>query len=393
MDKRSKDGRFIVFGEPKIGADERREVLKVLDSGWLSTGPRVAKLEGLLKNYIGSRFACALNSCSAALHLSLLAAGIGEGDEVITVPFTYAATVNAILNVRARPVFVDIRLDTFNIDADLIENRITKRTKAIMPVHFAGRPCDMDKIMAIARRHGLLVIEDAAHAVGAKYRGKMIGDVGDITCFSFYANKNLTTGEGGMVTTNDPSIAEKIRILSFNGITNTPWSRYLEKDLNSHNIVSTGYKYNMTDLHGALGIHQLKRAVSFLKRRNNIWAVYDKSFKDMLVGVPLPQERGTIHARHLYTLLLNIEELGMDRDRFRLLMRDKNIGTGVHFIPLHLNAFYQRILKYKRGDYPNSEFISERIVSLPLSCALSDKDVLRVANSTRDVLSKRGRIG
>ncbi|HQP91764.1 MAG TPA: DegT/DnrJ/EryC1/StrS family aminotransferase [Candidatus Omnitrophota bacterium] len=388
MKKPFKDSKFIIFGEPKIGKEERREIMQVLDSGWLSTGPRVEKFEKLFKDYTGARFACALNSCSAAMHLSLLACGIRKGDEVITTPFTYAATVNSILHVGAKPLFIDIDKHTFNIDPYLLEKKITSRSKAVIPVHFAGRPCDMERILKIGRKHGLRVIEDAAHAIGAQYHGKKIGNISDITCFSFYANKNITTGEGGMVTTNDPFIEKKIRTLSFNGIDKTPWNRYVKGDLSDCRISFAGYKYNMTDLQAALGIQQLKKINSFLRRRKEIWQSYNRAFKGLEFRTPVPEEPRTIHARHLYTLLLDNERSGVSRDEFRILMHKKNIGTGLHFIPLHLSAFYQRVSGCRRGDFPCSEYISQRIVSLPLSCALSDRDVSRIIVAVKEIFNK-----
>lgn len=378
---------FLTFGSPSIGEEEIGEVVKTLRSGWLSTGPKLERFEELFRTYVGSKHACALNSCTAALHLSLLVSGIGLGDEVITTPFTFAATANAIIHVGAKPVFVDIEKDTMNINPDLIEKNITHKTKAIVPVHFAGRPCDMNKIMTIAKKHRLIVIEDAAHAIGAEYFGKKIGNIGDLTCFSFYVTKNLVTGEGGMITTDKTEWLEKIRILAFNGIDKSAWRRYSEEDLGPYKVVLPGYKCNMMDLQAAIGIHQLAKLEKFLRHRERIWQMYNEAFKDLAVHTPAPPEPNTRHGRHLYTLLLDIEKTKMSRDKFRQTLYEENIGTGIHFIPLHLQPYYQDTFGYKCGDFPNAECISERTISLPLSAKLNDEDAQDVISAVTKVLN------
>jgi len=384
---KSKRNNFLAFGPPLIEKDEIGEVVKTLRSGWLSTGPKVERFEKLFREYVGSKHACALNSCSAGLHLSLLVAGVNQGDEVITTPFTFAATANAIIHVGAKPVFIDIEIDTMNINPDLIERKITSRTKAIIPVHFAGRPCNMNKIMAIARKHKLVVIEDAAHAIGAEYHGKKIGSIGDLTCFSFYANKNITTGEGGMVTTNNDEWQRRIRMLSFHGINKGPWQRYSEDDLQHYTVDFPGYKYNMMDLQAAIGIHQLRKIEKFLKRREEIWSIYDEAFKNLPVNTPVHVKPNIRHARHLYTLILDIKKIKMSRDRLRKALHEENIGTGVHFVSIHLHPYYQKAFSYKRGNFPNAEYISDRTISLPLSPSLSDKDLQDVVSSVKKVLN------
>jgi len=365
----------LIFGEPLIEKEEIEEVIRTLHSGWLSTGPKVEKFEELFSNYAGSKYSCALGSCSAALHLSLLVAGVGHGDEVITTPLTFAATANAIMHVGAKPVFADVQKETLNIDPGLIERKVTKKTKAIIPVHFAGRPCDLKRITAIARKHGLIVIEDASHALGAEYEGRKIGNISDLTCFSFYANKNITTGEGGMVTTNNSKWHRKIKVLSSNGIDYNAWQRYNENGLKDYKIVSEGFKYNMTDLQAAIGIHQLNKLERFLKRREEIWRKYDAAFKDLPVSRPLFAGQGVRHARHLYTLIIDTDKIKISRDEFRRRLLRENICTGVHFISLHLFPYYRNRFGFKKGDFSSAEYISKRIVSLPLTAKLNAKDV------------------
>lgn len=379
---------FLVFGSPKVEEGEIAEVVETLRSGWLSTGPKVAKFEKNFKQFIGSKYALALNSCTAGLHLSLIAAGIKKGDEVITSPMTFAATANAIIHTGARPVFVDIDINTMNIDPNLIEKKITKRTKAIIPVHLAGRPCDMDAIMDIAKRHRLTVIEDAAHAIEAKYKGKKIGTIGHLTAFSFYVTKNLVTGEGGMVTTNNKEFAEKIQIYGLHGMSKGAWKRYSDKGYRHYQVVYPGFKYNMMDIQAALGIHQLNKINTNLERREEIWQHYDKALSGLPLKTPLSPEPNTIHARHLYTVLLDINKLKINRDEFQHALYKQNIGTGIHFVALHLHPYYKKTLNYKKGDFPNAELISKRTLSLPLSAKLDDNDVFDVIDSAKKILVK-----
>lgn len=378
---------FLVFGSPMVEEPEIDEVVKTLRSGWLSTGPKVAHFEEMFKDYIGSDYALALNSCTAGLHLSMLVSGLGPGDEVITTPMTFAATANAITHIGARPVFVDVDRLTMNIDPAQIEAAITPRTKAIMPVHFAGRPCDMDPILEIAGRHNLLVIEDAAHAIEAEYKGRKIGAIGDLTCFSFYVTKNMVTGEGGMVTTNNAEWAEKLQIYGLHGMSKGAWSRYSDEGFKHYQVVYPGYKYNMMDIQAAMGIHQLPRIERYLTRREEVWRRYDKAFADLPVIIPAPAEANTKHARHLYTLLVDTDKLQISRDTFQQALQEENIGTGIHFIALHLHPYYADTYGYKRGDFPNAEFVSDRTISLPLSAKLTDEDVEDVVSAVKKVLS------
>lgn len=377
---------FLVFGSPRIEEQEINEVADSLKSGWLSTGPKVHKFEDMFKNYIGCKHALALNSCTAGLHLSLIVSGIKPGDEVITSHLTFSATANTIIHAGAKPVFVDVGKDTMNINPNLIEEKITSRTKAIIPVHMAGRPCNMDKITAVAKKHNLVVIEDAAHAIEASYKGRKIGNISPLTCFSFYVTKNIITGEGGMVTTNNDEYAEKIQIYGLHGMSKGAWSRYSDKGFKHYQIIYPGYKYNMMDMQAAIGIHQLPRISSYLKIRESIWKKYDDAFKGLPLITPKPAEENTVHARHLYTILPRIEKLNASRDEIHEALYMEGIGTGIHFVSLHLHPYYKNTFGFKAGDFPNAEFISERTISLPLSAKLNEKDVNDIISAVRKVV-------
>jgi len=379
-------GDFLVFGSPAIEQPEIDEVVKCLKSGWIGTGPRVHKFENAFRDYIGSKYSMALNSCTAALHLSMLVSGVSAGDEVITTPMTFAATGNAILHTRAKPVFVDVEKDSMNIDPNLIEKAITTKTKAILPVHFAGRPCNMDHIMEIAQKNNLLVIEDAAHAIEAKYKGKKIGNIGDMTCFSFYVTKNLVTAEGGMVTTNNEEWSKKIKIFGLHGLSKDAWKRFADEGYKHYQVVSPGFKYNMTDIQASLGIHQLERLGKNFERRKEIWNVYNKAFEDLPLATP-SEDKDTVHARHLYTLLLDIEKLKISRDEFMSALQKENIGTGVHYISLHLQPYYKETFGFNENDFPNSAYISKRTVSIPFSAKLTEIDVQDVIDATTKVIN------
>ena len=378
---------FLIFGSPAIEEDEIEEVIATIRSGWLGTGPKVDKFEKMFRDYTGARYAMALNSCTAALHLSILVAGVKPGDEVITTPMTFCATANTILHAGAKPVFVDVDRATMNIDPNLIEQAITARTRAIVPVHMAGRPCEMDAIMDIARRHGLAVIEDAAHCVEGVYKGKKIGNIGDISCFSFYVTKNVVTGEGGMVTTNHEKWAEKIKMYGLHGMSKDAWKRYSDEGFKHYQVVFPGFKYNMMDIQASLGIHQLKRVGLNHQRREEIWRRYDEAFADLPVWTPAPAEPETTHARHLYTLLIDIERIKKSRDEVQQRLFEMNIGTGIHFTALHLHEYYRETFGFKRGNFPNAEFISDRTLSLPLSAKLSCEDVERVIVVVKQILT------
>jgi dTDP-4-amino-4,6-dideoxygalactose transaminase len=378
---------FLVFGSPRIEQAEIDEVVDSLKTGWISTGPKVARFEKLFKSYIGTKHALALNSCTAGLHLSMIVAGLQDGDEVITTPMTFGATANAIMHSRAIPVYADIERTTMNIDPENIEEKITAKTRVIVPVHFAGRPCNMKRIKEIAQKHNLIIIEDAAHALEATYHGQKIGTIGDLSVFSFYVTKNLVTGEGGMITTDNDTYAEMIQTYALHGMSTGAWKRYSDEGFKHYQIVYPGFKYNMMDIQAALGIHQLPRTGNYLKRREKIWQRYDEAFKQLPLDSPQPPEENTTHARHLYTILLRLEDLTADRDTIQQALFKNNIGTGIHFIALHLHPYYQEHFGYKRGDFPNAEFISDRTISLPLSAKLTDQDVTDVIEAVTSVLT------
>ncbi len=379
---------FLIFGSPKIEQEEIDEVVDSLKSGWISTGPKVAKFEALFKDYIGSKHALALNSCTAGLHLSMIVSGLKPGDEVITTPMTFGATGNSIIHSGAKPVFVDIGLPDMNIDPCKIEEKMSPKTKAILPVHFAGRPCNMRIIKEVAQKHHLTIIEDAAHAIEATYHGQKIGTISDLTVFSFYVTKNLVTGEGGMITTDNDTYAEKIQTYALHGMSRGAWKRYSDEGFKHYGIVYPGFKYNMMDIQASLGIHQLKRIENNYKRRKEIWQRYDEAFCNLPLDIPPPPEENTRHAYHLYTILLRLEELNTDRDTIQQALFEENIGTGIHFISLHLHPYYQKTFGFKKDDFPNAAYVSERTISLPFSPKLSDEDVDDVIKTVTKVLKK-----
>jgi len=373
---------FLPYFQPLIQEEEIREVIDTLNSGWLSTGPKTLKFEKLIAAYAGAKYAIALNSCTAGLHLSLIALGIGEGDEVITTPFTFASTANVIVHVGAKPVFVDIKKDTYNIAPEKVKRAITAKTKAIIPVHYAGQPCDMRELMEIAQKHNLYVIEDAAHAIGAEYKGKKIGTFGDITCFSFYATKNMTTGEGGAITTNEDKVAEKFRILRLHGITKDAWKRYSVSGSWYYEIEDCGWKYNMSDIQAAMGVQQLRKLDKFIEIRRKYAHIYNEEFSQ-LGGIITPYEKSDVkHVYHLYPVLLE----KFNRDEFIKKMAGKGIGCSVHFIPLHLHPFYRKEFGFNKGDFPNAEWVYEKEVSLPLYPKMSEEDVWRVITAVGEIL-------
>jgi len=387
MTDRRPRSEFLIFGSPAIGEPEIAEVVATLRSGWLGTGPRVQRFEADFRTYIGCAHAVALSSCSAGLHLALDVLGIGPGDEVITSPLTFSATANVIVHVGARPVFADVDARTMNLDPEAVARAVTPRTKAILPVHFAGRPCDMDPLLEVARRHGSRVVEDAAHAIEARYRGRPIGTIGDLTSFSFYVTKDLVTGEGGMLTTEDAAWAEEIRVRALHGISRDAWKRYSADGFQPYDTLFPGYKYNMTDLQAALGIHQLARLEANLKVRQRHWQRYDEALSGhRLLTTPTPADPRDRHARHLYTVLLDTERARMSRNEFIVRLKAENIGTGIHFTALDLHSYYAKTFGFTRGQFPAAEFIGERTVSLPLSAKLSDEDVEDVIAAVRRVL-------
>mgnify|MGYP000848493240 FL=1 len=383
---------FLPFALPDIGEEEIDEVVRTLRSGWITTGPRTKEFEQRFAEYVGASHAIAVSSCTAALHIGLAAAGVGPGDEVITSPLTFCSTANVVVHLGATPVFADIG-DDFNIDPAQIKRRITERTKAIIPVHHSGQPCQMDEIHELAWRYGLKVIEDAAHAAGATYRGRKVGVLSDVTAFSFYAIKNMTTAEGGMITTENDELADVMRLLSLHGISKDAWKRYAASGSWYYEVLYPGYKCNMTDIQASLGIHQLARLEGFIKTRRRYARLYDEAFAEV-PEIRTPRVNSDVgHAWHLYVIQLDLERLTIDRAGFIEALRAENIGTSVHFIPVHLHPFYRQRYGCKLGDYPNAEHIYAGIVSLPLYPKMSEDDVLDVVAAVRRVVSLYRREG
>ena len=381
---RTKD-KFLIYGAPLIEEQEIEEVVDCMRRGWIGTGPKVHQFENDFRRYKGTRHAVALNSCTAALHLAMFACGIGPGDEVITTPMTFCATVNAIIHCGATPVLADCDPVSMNISPEEIEKKVSARTKAVLPVHFAGRSCDMDAIMALSRGYDLLVIEDCAHAIETEYHGRKTGSFGDIGCFSFYVTKNVVTGEGGMIITDDDRIAGRIKTLGLHGMSKDAWSRFSDEGYKHYHVIHAGYKYNMTDMQASMGIHQLARVDRSLVRRSAIWERYNEAFTDLPCLLPADPEPMTRHARHLYTVQIN--EIGK-RDWVLSALTAENIGVGVHYLPVHLHPYYRKTFGWRQGDFPNAERIGAGTVSLPLSAALSDEDVADVITAFRKVVGK-----
>ncbi len=371
---------FIVFGAPDIREQEVAEVESVMNSGWLGTGPRVAKFESDFGEYVGvpSGNVAAVNSCTAALHVSMVAAGLQPGDEVLTTAMTFCATANAIIHAGAIPVPVDIDRRTQNIDCQKIRERITDRTRAIVPVHFAGRPCDMDELGAIAKEFDLVVIEDCAHAIETEWRGRKAGTFGEFGCFSFYVTKNITTGEGGMVIARSESAIERIKVLALHGMTKDAWRRFSDEGYRHYQVVEAGFKYNMMDLQAAIGLHQLQRIDDSWERRREIWNRYQLAFRELPVVTPAEPDPDTRHAYHLYTLLVDKSEAGIDRDSFMARLTREGVGVGVHYLSLASHPHYQERFGWRPEDFPVANYVSERTVSLPLSAKLTDAEVDRV---------------
>lgn len=380
---------FLPLSKPTIGQEEIAEVIDSLQSGWITTGPKVERFEQLLAQACGARFAVAMNSGTAALHVALLSLDLGPGDEVITTPMTFAATVNMILAVGARPVLVDVDRESLNLLPWQVEAAIGPATRAIMPVHFAGLPCDLDALHDIARRHDLAVVEDAAHAIGSVYRGSPIGALSEATCFSFHPIKNITTGEGGALCTHDEKLAERARILRFHGIDRDAWKRYDVRGVPHYEVTALGFKYNMLDLQAALGLHQLARLPKFITRRRELAALYRAQLAD-LPGLSLPPDStgDDLHSWHLFVLKIHPEFIGMDRDAFMSALKEHNIGTGLHFRALHLHPFFASKLGYGPGSLPGAEWASERILSLPLFPGMTEKDLRDVTSAIAKIIGE-----
>lgn len=382
---------FIIFGAPDIGEAEIHDVVATMQSGWLGTGPKVAAFEAAFAGYKGLQAgqAAAVNSCTAALHLALLAAGVGPGDEVITSPLTFCATANAILHAGATPVLVDVDPRSMNIDPGGLERCIGPRTKAVLPVHFAGLPCEMDDILAIAGRHGLKVIEDCAHAIESTYRGRPTGTLGDFGCFSFYVTKNITSGEGGMVFARDATAIERVKQMALHGMTRDAWKRFSDEGYCHYQVVDCGFKYNMMDLQAAIGLQQLHRVEAAWACRHAQWARYQQAFASLPVSLPCEPPPHMRHAHHLYTLLIDERRCGMSRDQFMQRMTRQGVGVGVHYLALPEHPYYQEKLGWRPDDTPHATAIGRQTVSLPIGPRLSDADVERVIETVVAVLSGR----
>ena len=381
---------FLPFSRPTISREAIDEVVACLESGWITTGPRVKKFEEALRHYINAPHALALSSATAGLHLALAALELKPGDEVITTPMTFAATLNTIVLAGGRPVLVDVEPDTYNMDVTRLAGAITKHTRAIVPVHFAGLPVDLDPLYALANEHGLRVIEDAAHAIGTEYKGKRVGSFGDTQVFSFHPNKNITTGEGGCVVTRDDALAEKIALLRFHGMDREAWNRFGKTGSPHYEIITPGYKYNMMDIQAALGLHQLPALDGFIQRRAELALRYQEQLADWpqwtRPGTPRYAHR---HAWHLYAPLINPQAAGMDRDTFMQRMKERNIGTGLHYRAVHLYPYYRERFGFKPGDFPHAEAISGRIVSLPLFPGMRDSDQDRVIATMAGIFGRK----
>jgi dTDP-4-amino-4,6-dideoxygalactose transaminase len=378
-------GIHVPFHRPSIGREEIDEVVRTLESGWLTTGPRTAQFEEEFRAYVDAPHALAVNSCTAGLHLALAALEMGPGDEVITTPLTFCATVNVILQTGATPVLADVGADG-NIDPRVVAERVTQRTRAILPVHLAGLPCDMDPLWDLARERGLRVVEDCAHAVGAHYHGQPIGaGPSDAAAFSFYATKNLTTGEGGMVTTHDAKLAEAMKILCLHGISKDAWNRYTDRGHWYYEVLASGFKYNLSDIQSAIGIHQLRKLEAFTAKRARYAALYG----ELLGGVEElelpPQKNDCRHAWHIYMLRLNLDRLAGTRDEFITGLKERGVSASVHFIPIPLHPFFAPYAGRPENQCPRAMELYPRLVSLPLYPGMEEAEVEYVAECAREV--------
>ncbi|MBI2524620.1 MAG: DegT/DnrJ/EryC1/StrS aminotransferase family protein [Candidatus Rokubacteria bacterium] len=383
-------GRFIPFNRPQIEEEEIRAAVETLRSRWLTTGPRAEEFERDFARYVGARHAIAVSSGTAALQLALVTAGVSAGDEVITTPFTFTATAEVIVHCGARPVFVDVRPEDALMDPARVEASLTPRTKAILPVHYAGQPCDVERLGAVAAASRLVLVDDAAHALPARVGGRMVGTLGDLTAFSFYATKTITTGEGGMVTTAKEEYAERIRALRLHGLSRDAWTRHDADESWQYEVHEPGYKCNMMDLLAAIGIEQLKKCDAFHAARCRCASAYTAAFSRMEAIIPPREAAGRQNAWHLYVILIRPEMLTIDRGQFVRQLRARNIGASVHFIPLHLQPYYRKAFGYAPGDFPNAEWFYERCISLPIYPGMTQDDVLSVIEAVAD-LSRRFR--
>ena len=378
---------FLVFAQPLIEQPEMDEVLASMRSSWLGTGPKTHQFEHDFATYKGVGGAVALNSCTAALHLACLALNLSKGDEIISTAMTFCSSINAIIHAGATPVIADIDPKTALIDPASIESRITPRTKALLVVHFAGRPCNMDAIMDIARRHNLRVIEDCAHAIETEYHGKKAGTIGDFGCFSFYSTKNVVTGEGGMIIARNQEHLDRIRIMALHGMSADAWARFSDAGYKHYQVVDLGFKYNMMDLQAAIGIHQLPRVDKYWKRRQLIWNQYMEAFASLPIALPAPLEPDTRHAFHLFTIGVDKARCGLSRDEMLTALHKHNIGAGVHYLAIPEHPFYQKTFGWKPEDTPHATAYGRETLSLPLSPKLNAQDVNDVIEAVTDILA------
>jgi dTDP-4-amino-4,6-dideoxygalactose transaminase len=375
--------QYLVFGAPYIGAEEVAEVNACIDSRWLGTGPRVAKLERDFAAYVGSPAAVGVSSCTAALHLALRALDLEPGSEVITSPMTFCATVNAIIHAGLRPVFADCDISTMNLDSGAVAAAITPRTGAILPVHFAGRPCDMPALLAIAKERRLRVIEDCAHAIESTLDGRHCGTFGDFGCFSFYITKNVTTVEGGMLVCRDAAGADRLKTLALHGMSKDAWKRYGDEGFVHYDVVEPGFKYNLTDLAASFGIHQLGRVEALWNKRLDLWQFYVAALADLPVHLPPAWSNRTRHALHLFTCLIDDTKTAVTRDQVLNRLHKLRIGAGVHYRAVHLLDYYRRTYGHAPGDFPNAESIGARTFSIPFSAAVTRSDAEDVVRALR----------
>ena len=383
---------FIPFDQPTISEAAIAEVVDSLRSGWITTGPKVKQFEADFAAYVGAKSAIALSSATAALHVALVARGIGPGDEVITTPLTFCSTAHVIEHTGARVVLADIGPTDYNLDPAAVERAITPRTKATIPVHLAGLPCQMEGLQSLAAAYNLFLLEDAAHAAGAAYRGQKIGSLSNATAFSFYATKNLTTAEGGMLTTNDADLAERVRMLALHGMSRDAWKRYTDQGSWGYQVIDAGFKYNMPDVLAALGLWQLKELDENIAARRRLSDRYNAAFSDvapLITPPPAPPE--IIHAHHLYILRLKPNYLTIDRNQFISRLKEEGVGTSVHFIPLYEHAYYHRRYGWRGADYPNCQAIFESCLSLPLYPRLTDAQQDHVIAAIRRIIRQHTR--
>jgi len=380
---------FLVFGSPQIQQAEIDEVVATLNSGWLGTGPKVAQFERDFAHYkaVTADQVAAVNSCTAALHVSMIAANLQPGDEVITTPLTFCATVNAIIHAGLTPKLADIDPLTLNIDPKALKQAISPRTRAIVPVHFAGRPCEMNDLMAVAQQYDLQIIEDCAHAIESEYQGQKTGTFGNFGCFSFYVTKNVVTGEGGMVIAKNEEDCGRVKMLALHGMSKDAWHRFGDSGFKHYQVVECGFKYNMMDVQAAIGIHQLARVETNWQRRQEIWQQYQSELADLPIVLPQPPAPNTRHGYHLYTILIDEKQTGISRDQFLDAMTAKKIGVGVHYLSIPEHPFYQQSFGWRPEDFPHAMRIGRQTVSLPLSAKLTETDVAQVIDAVRRILS------